>query len=241
MNNDDWFAGYVSAGVDPYISKFIDDIASRGAYVVSFFEDEYSYYFANMLQDAFKSGTVCLVVGTRHVVWVSADYTAWDINGVYKDGHLGNLIPVSDLWGTDIEVLKKPSVKNKSIEAIDKTIEEVLWHKRYIRDNSNSEYYSHLGSTYMGYDTKHDRVVISTRDGYCTGEYEMSELGNVPCLEQNAMKAFVFPCRYFADDFIAKNYKWFMDKGSQYMKIVKLDDVPEEHFKTGSKELKSMF
>ena len=58
------------------------------------FSSGYCYYFAHMLESAFKRGTVCWAAPYGHIVWVDENGIPYDISGVH-DSDCVDYIPES--------------------------------------------------------------------------------------------------------------------------------------------------
>ena len=72
------------------VEKFIDEFLGgtfadkrNKEYLITKFTNGYCYYFACMLQCAFKRGEVCWAAPNNHFVWKDIDGTAYDINYKY--------------------------------------------------------------------------------------------------------------------------------------------------------------
>lgn len=104
-------------GADPAVLRFITDFACCSArtfegYEIlrSTFRAGYCWYFAHMLKLAFGRGEVCWAAPFSHFVWVDADGTPYDVEGVnfgeqiyhiperYLSGHVQDFMHVP---GTD--------------------------------------------------------------------------------------------------------------------------------------------
>lgn len=89
-----------SQGVKEEVIQFIADILyhqgpENAECIRGLFRAGYCYYFANILHDAFKRGTVCLAYPFGHIVWVDTNAIAYDIEGVNQEYQA--LIPIEKL------------------------------------------------------------------------------------------------------------------------------------------------
>ena len=108
MIKENWIKSYIDKGWDADVVTFIANVLYKGAEesgaIAELFGSGYCYYFACMLQDAFKRGTVCWILNRSHIVWLDIDGTAWDIYGVFDDYGEGELVPISDMLEDDLDL-----------------------------------------------------------------------------------------------------------------------------------------
>lgn len=82
---DAWCVCYENA--DPQVLGYIFDAAHHCGdenedVIHNFFRRGYCYYFAHMLQLAFRRGTVCVAAPLGHFVWMDENQIPYDIEGV---------------------------------------------------------------------------------------------------------------------------------------------------------------
>lgn len=136
---------------DPAVLGFITDMMSHAArtedeYEVlrSTFRNGYCYYFAHMLKQAFGRGEVCWAAPFGHMVWVDADGTAYDVEGLYTDGEEAYLVPESCLGDSVKDFMRVPGMKIS--DTTPERIVEII--RKYEKDNglkpADLSYY-HIG------------------------------------------------------------------------------------------------
>lgn len=97
---EQWLADkekYIGKGANPQVLEFIADFLwSQGGAGCETLRDTfmsgYCYFFARMLQSAFRRGKVCHKWPSSHMVWLDRDGIAYDADGVCTDYQ--ELIPV---------------------------------------------------------------------------------------------------------------------------------------------------
>lgn len=72
------------------VLEFIEDFKAHAApyapdAIEKIFTSGYCYYFAVILQTAFKRGEIMLAAPYGHIVWRDEDKTCYDISGVYSE------------------------------------------------------------------------------------------------------------------------------------------------------------
>lgn len=105
VTKESWLQWFIdkdlySQGVKEEVIQFIADILyhqgpENAECIRRLFRAGYCYYFANILYDAFKRGTVCLAYPFGHIVWVDTNAIAYDIEGVNQEYQA--LIPIEKL------------------------------------------------------------------------------------------------------------------------------------------------
>lgn len=101
-------SGYFK-NADKEVIRFIANIlydSKDSDTIYYFFTSGYCYYFALMLKDAYKRGTICWHRNHGHIVWVDDNNVAYDIDGAFYDYDDGDLLPVETSLGELIEDFK---------------------------------------------------------------------------------------------------------------------------------------
>lgn len=237
MNKNEWVEFFIEKGCDADVVNFIADVLYKGGNeseaIADLFGNGYCYYFACMLQDAFRRGTVCWLLNHSHIVWVDTDGTAWDVNGVYDDYGEGELVPISDMLEDDLDLFRHVPSVDKALQEKDRvrTLDEIYWYKIYRHDTTNLDFYGCLLK-------EAGPFVVYTKKGFYTGYVAQTIQGIEPQFSEDLMLAEVFSSRGFADNFIVDNYEWFRKLGTKNVKIMKLKDVSDEREKNAN--LKTM-
>lgn len=65
------------------VLNFIENFNQKSYSLFNVFNDDYCYYFANMLKEAFERGGVYWAPYGDNIVWVDTNDVAYDIGGVY--------------------------------------------------------------------------------------------------------------------------------------------------------------
>lgn len=237
MNKNEWVASFTRMGYNPDVIEFIANVLYKGSNesgaVAELFASGYCYYFACMLQDAFKRGTVCWILNRSHIVWVDTDGIAWDIYGIFDDYGEGELVPISDMLEDDLDLFRHVPSIDKALQEKDRvrTLDEIYWYKIYRHDTTNLDFYGCLLK-------EAGPFVVYTKKGFYTGYGAQTIQGIEPQFSEDLMLAKVFSSRGFADNFIVDNYEWFRELGTKNVKIMKLKDVSDEREKSAN--LKTM-
>lgn len=117
---------------DKIVLQFIADFLYHGVpdipleesseSVRSTFRAGYCYYFAIMLQAAFKRGTVCWAAPFGHIVWMDENNIPYDIEGV-NSSDCDYYIPVSFLGDAIFDFMR---VSNKEFNATKDDIDLII-------------------------------------------------------------------------------------------------------------------
>jgi hypothetical protein len=78
--------------IDNFFTAFMQHASACGSYnafpsepLRMLYRTEYCWHFAHMLKTAFDRGTVCWTAPYSHVIWMDADGTAYDCEGICKN------------------------------------------------------------------------------------------------------------------------------------------------------------
>lgn len=121
----DWVSGQIGLypGADATVLAFIEKFRlwkgkEQEKTIESLFHEGYCYYFALMLQAAFKRGKICYAYDCSHIVWLDGNAEeksrAYDITGVVTDYEY--LIPVEVLGNGILDYMHIPGKQSEMTE-----------------------------------------------------------------------------------------------------------------------------
>lgn len=102
-----------------FISK--DDVEAE--VMANIFSNGYCWYFANIMQNYYKRGSICLAAPFGHIVWMDSDGTPYDVYGVHE-GECIYYIPEEYLGDTVEDFMHVPGrTKSASQEDVVRIME----------------------------------------------------------------------------------------------------------------------
>lgn len=108
MDKENWIKHNLQIGGNEPVIRFIAAIIfhskDESDAIPTLFSAGYCYYFAVILKEAFKRGSICQAWPFSHIVWVDEDDTPYDIYGV-NQGEYVELVPV-DRYGESLNAFR---------------------------------------------------------------------------------------------------------------------------------------